>query len=172
MIFQCRQQGGKRGPVDTGHRAQRELGDRHQRAGITGADGGSGVTRLHRLDSAPHRGALGPAQCLAGLVLTADDAFGMQDFGAGPEVGMSLECGFDPRLVPYQQELELIMATARECGALDHDAHTFVAAHRIDSDTRQTHAFSPKLVLGLRLRPRRFRDRCSDRKRCTGCAGA
>ena len=52
---------------------------------------------------------------------------------------MIFESGLDPRLVAHQQELELVVtATSKGC-ALDHHAHAFVAAHRINSDTRQTH---------------------------------
>jgi hypothetical protein len=41
------------------------------------------------------------------------------------------------------------VTTARESSAFNHDAHALVAAHRIDSDTRQTHGQPPKIVLVL-----------------------
>ena len=63
---------------------------------------------------------------------------------------MFFERGLDPRLVPNQQELELVVPTARKRGAFDHDAHALIAAHRVNGDTRQTHGLSPKLEM-LRL---------------------
>ena len=53
---------------------------------------------------------------------------------------MVVERGLDPRLVADQQELELVVAAAGERRAFDHHAHAFIAAHRIDGDTRQAHA--------------------------------
>ena len=42
----------------------------------------------------------------------------------------------DPGLIADQQELEAIVAAPRDRRAFDHNAHTLVSAHRIDSDTR------------------------------------
>ena len=67
----------------------------------------------------------------------------MQDFGRTGHAGVRVERGLDPRFVANQQELELVVAPTRKRGALDHHAHTFVTAHRIDGDTRQTHVLSP-----------------------------
>jgi hypothetical protein len=48
VVAQRRQQRGQRGPVDPRHGAQRQLGDRHQRAGIAAADGCPGLAGLSR----------------------------------------------------------------------------------------------------------------------------
>ena len=72
------------------------------------------------------------------------DALAVEDLGSLAHVRVVLERGLDARLVADEQELELVVAAARERGARDHHAHAFVTAHRIDSDTRQAHA----LILG------------------------
>ena len=49
----------------------------------------------------------------------------------------------DPLFVTDEQKLELVMATTRKRRPFNHDAHTFIAAHRIDGDTRQSHVANP-----------------------------
>jgi predicted DNA-binding transcriptional regulator YafY len=81
----------------------------------------------------------------------ADDVLAVEDLGGCVHVRMALERSLDLRLVAHQQELELVVPPARKRRAGDHHAHAFIAAHRIDSDTRQAHA----LVLAKGLRARR-----------------
>ena len=95
----------------------------------------------------------------------------MHNLGGRAKVGMIVERGVDLRFVPDQQELNALMLTACKRSALDHHAHADIATHRVYGDTRQVHP--PNLFLSaIRRRRRRSRDRCSDRKPCTGCAGA
>jgi hypothetical protein len=141
-----RQQGRERGAVDAGHRAQGKLGDRHQRAGVTGTDRRAGIAALHRVDRHAHRCGPGPPQRLAGLFLTADHVGGMEDFGRTAQVGMLVQRGLDPLLIAHEQEVETVMAPARKRGALNHHAHAFIPAHRVDSDTRETHRACPLLT--------------------------
>ena len=68
--------------VDAGRLAEREHGQRHQRAGVAAGDDDRGLARLHRLERAPHAGALGVAQHARGLVVHGDDAGGVPHLGA------------------------------------------------------------------------------------------
>jgi hypothetical protein len=45
--------------------------------------------------------------------------------------------GLDSCFVAYQQKLEPVVAVPRQSRARDHHAHTFVAAHRVNGDTRR-----------------------------------
>tara|TARA_B100000378_G_scaffold91640_1_gene72389 strand:- start:381 stop:731 length:351 start_codon:yes stop_codon:yes gene_type:complete len=42
------------------------------------------------------------------------------------------------------------MAAPRKRSPFDHDTHAFITAHRINGDTRQTHADSPALLTVLK----------------------
>jgi hypothetical protein len=139
VVAQGRQQRGERRPVDPRHRAQRQLGNRHQGAGVAATDRGAGIARLHRVDRHAHRRGLGAAQGLAGFVVAGDDVVGMEDLGRRPQVRVAFERFLDPHLVAAEQELEAIMLAAGQSRAFDHDAHADIAAHRVDSDTRQSH---------------------------------
>ena len=143
IVGQRRQQRGQRRPVEPGHGAQRELAHRHQRAGVAARHRGAGIALLHRIDRKAHAGGLGAAQGAARQLVAADHVGAMQDLGRPGHAGVRVECGLDACFVANQQELELVVAPTRKRGALDHHAHTFVTAHRIDGDTRQTHVLSP-----------------------------
>src|SRR5438128_303034 len=70
----------------------------------------------------------------------------MKYLGGGAQVGVILQRGLDSHLVADQQELEAVVATAGECGALDHHAHALIPAHRVDGDTREGHRACPGLT--------------------------
>ena len=52
---------------------------------------------------------------------------------------MAFQRAFDLRTVTHEEEIELLVLAAGEGCTLDHDAHAFIAAHRVNGDTRQAH---------------------------------
>jgi hypothetical protein len=112
---------------------------RHQRSGVTGADRGSGVAHLDRVDRQAHRSGLGPAQRLGRFLVAADHVGGMEYLRRRAQVRMMVQSRLDPLFIADQQEFEAIVATPGERRAFDHHPHAFIAAHRIDGDTRQAH---------------------------------
>jgi hypothetical protein len=49
----------------------------------------------------------------------------------------------DLGFITHQQKARTIMALAGHCRASDHRAHALIPAHRVNSDTRQTHGLPP-----------------------------
>jgi len=49
---------------------------------------------------------------------------------------------FDALAITHQQEVETFVLAAGKCGAFNHDAHAFIAAHRVNGDTREAHCAS------------------------------
>ena len=132
-------QGRERRTINPRHSPQRQLGHRHQRPGIARADRSTGIAAFDRVDCQPHRCGLGPAQRLGGLFIPADNIRGMEHFGSGAQVGVVVQRRLDSRFIANQQKLEAIMAAPGNRRTFHHHAHAFIAAHRINSDTRQTH---------------------------------
>ena len=105
--------------------AQRELGHRHQRAGVAGADRGVGLAVLHRVDREAHRGRLGAADRLARLFVAGDHIRGWRIVGRAAQVrGGARARPWIWRFVAEQQELEASRSPApRGRRAGDHRAH-------------------------------------------------
>ena len=138
VVAERRQQGGERRPVDARHGAQRQLGHRHQRAGIAAGDRGLGLAVLHRGDRAAHRGGLGAADRLARLVVAGDDVVAMDDLGDRARArGWLGELGADRVLVAEQEEGEVVAPLIGERGAGDHHRRADIATHRVDCDPRR-----------------------------------
>jgi hypothetical protein len=84
------------------------------------------------------------------VVLAADRVLRVEHFGRRAQVRVVLERRLDPRLVAHQQELEAVVAAPRDRRALDHHPHAFIAAHRVDGDTRKTHGWIVRSSAGLK----------------------
>jgi hypothetical protein len=71
----------------------------------------------------------------------------VENFGCGAQVGVVFQRGLDLHFVTDQQKAEAFMAVARKCCARDHHANAFIAAHRINRDTRRLgHGYFPLFV--------------------------
>ena len=79
------------GPADARQRLERELGQRHERAGVARRD--HAVRRLlaHGVDGEAHARALAPAQRLDGLVVVGDHLFRIVDGARGPQALEALQ---------------------------------------------------------------------------------
>ena len=138
VVAQRRQQGGQRRPVDAGHRPQRQLGHRHQGAGIAARNRGLGLAFLHRGDGAAHRGGLGTADRLARLFVAGDDVVAMDDLAGRGEALVPVDFLADRGLVAEQEKGQVAAALEGAGGAGDHHGRAGVATHRVDCDTRPT----------------------------------
>ena len=136
VALERRPEPGNRGAFDTRHGAQIELRHRHQRAGVSGRDGGISLTLLDGIDREPHRGfPAATPECLARLVVHPDDHFGM-DYARGClQTRTSLQQRPDRRLVTEQHELRVGMALQRNLGTGNDDCRTDVAPHRVERNS-------------------------------------
>ena len=125
--------------MDSRHGPQCKLCDCHQRAGIARAHRRPGLSGFDRVDRHSHRCVLGPAKCLTGFVLTADDFGSMENLGSCAKVRMSLQSRRNRRFIADKQELETIVLAPGQSSALNHNAHAYITAHRVNGDTRQFH---------------------------------
>ncbi len=103
IVAERRQQSRQSGPINAGHGTQRQLGHRHQRAGITGRNRSARLASLHRRDRHAH-GAGFLADGGAGFIPRRHDIAGVHHFGRGPQIRMIVEGGLDPRLVSEKGE--------------------------------------------------------------------
>src|SRR5476649_195000 len=114
--------------------AQPEHGDRHQRAGVAGADRDIGLALLHAIDGMPHRRVLAPAQNMAGLVLHRHPARRMAHMRTALEFGMAGDKRIQLRLVAMQKKLDVGM-TLKSLEQRAHDnGRAGITAHGIYRD--------------------------------------
>jgi hypothetical protein len=130
----ARHERGDRRALDARERAQHELGERHEGAGVAGGDGGRSLPLLHRVDRKPHAGRAALAQDLGWPGVALDPLWRMLQRADAREPRPRLEHRLDLRLVPEEQKRELGMALARHVGAGDHNLRRMVAAHGIERD--------------------------------------
>jgi hypothetical protein len=97
------------------------------------------------MDGHAHRCGARPAQSLTGLVLAADDILRMEDLDGGRRSEWRSSALLIWASSPTK-ETRTIMALAGQSHASDHRAHTLITAHRVNSDTRQSHGCLPPAV--------------------------
>ncbi len=136
-----RPEGCDRRARDARDRAQADFGDRHEGAGVAGADGDLGFVGADGFDRAAHRGVAAAAEGLARLLVHRDDAVAMHDLRDVLQRGFAEEDRLQLRVVAVQQELDLGVTQVRDRDAIDNGLRGVVAAHRVNrNDDFAVHA--------------------------------
>ena len=127
-----RDHAGDRRTVDAVERLEHEARDRHQRAGVAGADDDIGAPFLDQVDRDAHRRIALAAQRRRRRIVHFDDLFGVDDVDARGVC--AVKCALDLCAASDQQQRHRPGVAAESERRRHGDRDTVIPAHAVDGD--------------------------------------